>query len=623
MITSVFRLLIFIVVLLPTHIVAQPGRYSCSNAHSHNDYQNADPFNEAYAAAFGSIEVDIFLYHDSLVVGHTLSDMQYHRTIENLYLNPLLKNIQLNNGHPYKDATKELQLLIDIKTEPLSTLRKLIDLIKSFPLLIASPQLKLVITGNKPPMEDFDSYPSYIWFDGELGKQYSDKAMKRIVMLSGDFKNYTTWNGKGNLTEEDQVLLDSIIKQVHLLDKKIRFWDSPDFINAWYQFINLKVDYINTDHIGELSSFLSELPATSYTSNSGYPVYEPGYKIDGIKKPVKNIILLIGDGTALPQLFAGYTANHGALNIFKMRHIGISKTSSYNKYITDSAPGATSISSGVKTNNHYVGVDHTGARLKLLPAYFERKKIKTGLVTCGDITDATPAAFYAHQRDRGNSIAIIKDLKNSAISVLMGSGNSSLENVAFLNDASRKTFNNNLIKDLEPEFSFVTTPDSVSIKGDKKWIVVDARAGLSMLDGRGDWLMNAFSKTLAVLSKNREGFFIMTEGAQIDYGGHENNLSYVATEVADFDKVVGRALSFADTDSETLVIVTADHETGGLSLLDGDFSSGYVSGRFSTTDHTALPVPVFAYGPGSEDFCGVYENTELFFKIIKAIGIKK
>jgi len=115
----------------------------------------------------------------------------------------------------------------------------------------------------------------------------------------------------------------------------------------------------------------------------------------------------------------------------------------------------------------------------------------------------------------------------------------------------------------------------------------------------------------------------MTEGAQIDYGGHENNLSYVATEVADFDKVVGRALSFADINGETLVIVTADHETGGLSLLDGDFSSGYVSGRFSTTDHSALPVPVFAYGPGSEDFCGVYENTELFFKIIKAIGIKK
>src|SRR6185436_2111355 len=110
----------------------------------------------------------------------------------------------------------------------------------------------------------------------------------------------------------------------------------------------------------------------------------------------------------------------------------------------------------------YVGVDHTGARLKLLPAYFERKNIKTGLVTCGDITDATPAAFYAHQRDRGNSIAIIKDLKNSAISVLMGSGNSSLENVALFNDATRKSFNNTLIKDLEPEFTFVTTPDNVS-----------------------------------------------------------------------------------------------------------------------------------------------------------------
>jgi alkaline phosphatase len=268
MIIAGLRSMIFLMTMLPFCMAAQPVVYSRSNAHSHNDYQNTDPFNEAYAAEFGSIEVDIFLYHDSLIVGHTLSDIQYRRTIENLYLKPLLQNIQLNNGHPYKDSAKELQLLIDIKTDPLSTLRKLIDLLKSFPSLIASPQLKLVITGNRPPMNDFDSYPSFIWFDGELGKQYGDKAMRKIVMFSGDFKNYTSWNGKGNLTDEDKALLDSVIQDVHLLNKKIRFWNSPDFINAWFQFMNLKVDYINTDHIRALSSFLLALPATSERSGS-------------------------------------------------------------------------------------------------------------------------------------------------------------------------------------------------------------------------------------------------------------------------------------------------------------------------------------------------------------------
>ena len=103
---SGFRLLIFMGTLLPLYMVAQPESYSCSNAHSHNDYQNANPFHEAYAAEFGSIEVDIFLYHDSLIVGHTINDMQYHRTIENLYLQPLLQKMQSNNGHPYKDSTK-------------------------------------------------------------------------------------------------------------------------------------------------------------------------------------------------------------------------------------------------------------------------------------------------------------------------------------------------------------------------------------------------------------------------------------------------------------------------------------------------------------------------------------
>ena len=113
----------------------------------------------------------------------------------------------------------------------------------------------------------------------------------------------------------------------------------------------------------------------------------------------------------------------------------------------------------------------------------------------------------------------------------------------------------------------------------------------------------------------------MTEGAQVDYGGHANNIAYVATEVMDFDKAVGDALRFADTDGQTLVIVTADHETGGLTLLDGDYSKGYISGQFASNDHTALPVPVFAYGPQSFRFRGVYENTALFSKILQAYGI--
>ena len=180
-----------------------------------------------------------------------------------------------------------------------------------------------------------------------------------------------------------------------------------------------------------------------------------------------------------------------------------------------------------------------------------------------------------------------------------------------------------MINQLQPQFTVVTSVDSVKENENKKWVVIEKKAGLSMLKGRGDWLQKSFTKTVDILSKNNEGFFLMTEGAQVDYGGHANNLPYVATEVMDFDKVVGKALQFADDDGQTLVIVTADHETGGLTLLGGDYSRGFVFGQFATNDHTAIPVPVFAYGPGSQSFRGVYENTELFSKILKAFAIEK
>ncbi|MDB5158993.1 MAG: alkaline phosphatase [Mucilaginibacter sp.] len=112
---------------------------------------------------------------------------------------------------------------------------------------------------------------------------------------------------------------------------------------------------------------------------------------------------------------------------------------------------------------------------------------------------------------------------------------------------------------------------------------------------------------------------MMIEGSQIDHGGHSNILKQVITENSDFDKVVGNALRFADQDGEILVIVTADHETGGLTLLDGSIANGYVYGDFSTHDHTGTPVPVFAYGPHSGDSRGVYSNTGIFNKLIALI----
>ncbi len=591
-----------------TMAVAQPYQYTTANAHSHNDYENPVPFWTAYNEGFGSIEADVHLLNDTLLVAHDRVDPANHRTLEAFYLQPLQGCVRKNNGYPYADHTRKLQLLIDVKTDSLSTLDKIISTIRRYPELANNANIRFVITGGRPVPEKFSSYPSFIWFDGNLGETYPASALPRIAMMSADFHKYATWNGKSNIPAAEVARLQPLIEQSHALGKPVRFWASPDVVNAWYQLMKLQVDFLNTDHITQLSYFLGHLPKNSFRNDQPYRLYQPTYASDGTTRKVKNMILLIGDGTGLAQLYTGYTANHGQLNIFGMRHIGLSKTSSYNHYITDSAPGSTSIASGEKTNNRFVGVDHTGRPLPLIPDFLARKNIPTGLVTAGDVTDATPADFYAHRMERDSSVAIFHDLASAPVQLLMGSGN--------------KSFNASLKQELEAHhFTITASVDSVPDATTGKWLVMEPRAGLPANGGRGNWLQQAFTKTLNILSRQKKGFFIMTEGAQIDHGGHDNNLPYVAGEVMDFDQVVARALQFADQDGETLVIVTADHETGGLSLLDGDYNKGYVSGNFSTNDHTAIPVPVFAYGPQSQQFNGVYENTELFGKILAAMGI--
>jgi len=600
---------------------AQTSRYGVANAHSHNDDAQDIPFWKAYNEGFGAVEVDVSLAGNELLVGHEAKHGQSGRTLETMYLLPLLGCMEKNNGYVFADSSKQLQLLIDMKTDSIGTLNRLVELLKKYPSLTANPSLKFVITGKRPEETMFTAYPPFIWFDGNLLKTYSKVALTRIAMLSDDFTRYSNWNGKGILPQKERTALQAMISKAHQVNKPVCFRAAPDFVNAWYQLMELQVDYISTNHIYELASLLNKLPANSFTTDSVYKAYQPTYETDGLNRPVKNVILLIGDGTGLAQLYAGYTANKGSLNIFKMENIGLSKTSSYDSYITDSAPGSTAFSAGVKTNNRFVGVDHTGAPLTLLPVLLQKKKIKTGLITCGDITDATPADFYAHQSERGDALKIIRDLKDAPVEILMGSDDESHDKVGLLNEPGREKINDAVIQQLSPPYKVVNTIDSITVDNSKRWVVIEKKAGLPVLEGRGDWLLKAFDKTVHLLSRNKEGFFLMAEGAQVDYGGHANSLPYVATEVMDFDRVVGEALRFADKNRETLVIVTADHETGGLSLLAGDYNKGYVSGQFSTNDHTAVPVPVFAYGPQSFRFRGVYENTALFGKILQAFGI--
>lgn len=590
-------LLLCLCLILLYQVQGQPPVYTVANLHSHNDYEKPFPFQQAYDKGFGSIEADVFLEGEQLLIGHTHDQLTPQRTLQKLYLDPLVA---------LGSKLRPLQLMIDIKTDSSRTLSRLIEVLRQYPPLISNPALHIVISGNRPDVNAYVDYPAYIWFDGDAGMDYPPAALSRIAMMSAPFVRYSQWNGKGIPVAKERDTLSRLIARLHTLHKPVRLWAAPDVVNAWYQLMELGVDYINTDEVEQAPRFMQELPANSYTASHSHELYTPAYTTDGSKQSAKNIILIIGDGTGLAEWYTGYTANKGRLNLFQMKYTGLSKTSSNDAFITDSAPGSTAFSSGEKTNNRFVGVDHTGRPLPLLPEILQARKMRCGVVTSGDITDATPADFYAHRSARDSAGGILDDLATAPLQLLMGAGNSELPAHASLLQ--------------QHGYHILHSADSLPAAASERYIVADSKAGLSMQKGRGNWLPQAFDRAVAVL-KNNKGFFLALEGAQIDYGGHANNISYIADEVMDLDEVIGKAMQFADTNKETLVIVTADHETGGLSLLNGAYAKGYISGHFATNDHTAIPVPVFAYGPQAQLFTGVYENTAVFQKILQALGM--
>jgi alkaline phosphatase len=579
----------------------QPGY----TIHSHNDYEQPIPFWTAYYAKAGSIEVDIYLEMGQILVGHDKEDLRPERTIQALYLDPIRQQLKEHKGWLGADSSYRVQLLVDIKSPTNPCLDTLIAILKTYPEIIGSRQIQIVLSGNKPPVADFGKYPAFILYDGLPWEKYDPSITNRVPLLSANLRKYTSWNGKGIIPATERAALEKVIRETHQLGKKIRFWNAPDFINAWYELGKLGVDYMNTDHIPELAGFMEKFKNSTFINNQpASSVYQPSYRSDGAKKAPKNIILLIGDGMGLAHIHAGYTANFNKLNLYQFRATGLSLTSSYDSYITDSAPGSTAFSAGIKTNNRAVGVDHTGVAVPLLPVFMKAKGKKTAVITTGDISDATPADFYAHQSERNSSEAILKDLAKEPIDLLMGAGQSNFPSI---------------ISSALPQFKLAETVSALSPTANGKWIVLEERAGKSMLRGRGNWAVEAFNKAIQFLSGSQKGFLLVQEGSQIDNGGHNNHLPTLVAELLDFDQVVKAALEFADKDGETLVIVTADHETGGLTLVNGDPAKGSVSGHFSTNDHTATPVPVFAYGPRSYLFTGVYENTAIHHKIKEAL----
>ena len=375
------------------------------------------------------------------------------------------------------------------------------------------------------------------------------------------------------------------------------------------------------------------------------------FKTEGValagQKP-DNVILLIGDGMGFEQVEAyrdkqGWATPAGKKIYLDEVNDALGKMTTYSadSDITDSASAATAMSTGYKTINRMLGMtpDNDSFVPDEVPTILElaeQKGLATGLVATSQICHATPAGFAAHvtHRNQFNKIAAQYfdqfAAKNQSLEVLLGGEKRNFTPTGrpeYYNEAGKKINDDNDNRDLITEFKgkgYAVVENTASLKTagtDKLLGLFTHKGGLTPEHKRAPdnvepRLPEMTQKALEVLAKDPDGFLVMIEGSQIDWAGHDNNYEYLMGEMKAFDQAVKMALDFQKNNPDTLVIVTADHECGGLNydLATGNFT-------WSSKDHTGVPVPVMAEGPGAQNFRGNMDNTDLARKIAAALNL--
>ena len=321
----------------------------------------------------------------------------------------------------------------------------------------------------------------------------------------------------------------------------------------------------------------------------------------------QNIILLIGDGMSIPQICASMLTQESPTSFEQFPVTGLVKTHSKSHRITDSAAGGTAIATGHKTNNGMIGMNADSIAVPSMLEIFSDRGMKTGVIATSYITHATPASFVAKNINRNNYEEIAADFANSdKVDLLIGGGR---------NHFNKRKDNVNLIEKMQSDgWNYYDTLINVDTSANKIIILAD-NDHLPSYSMRGNFLPEATSLALRNL-KNENGFFLMVEGSQIDFACHDKDSTYLINEMNDFNNTINVVLEFAEENPNTLVIVTADHETGGLTIVDPDENYTKTNLHFSNSSHTPLLVPIFAFGPEANRFTGIMDNTDIFKKII-------
>ena len=335
------------------------------------------------------------------------------------------------------------------------------------------------------------------------------------------------------------------------------------------------------------------------------------------QEPAKavNVIYMIGDGMALPQVYAAMLASGEEMTFSQFPYIGVVDTHSASNDITDSAAGGTALASDHKTNNAMLGVNPDSIPVKTVLEVLAEQGKETGIVVTSYVTHATPAAFYAKvpHRKQYEDIAV-QMAENPYLNLIIGGG---------MKHFNRRSDSLDLVARMVNELGWTVydTLDDIDVTC-KKYAVMADDNHMPQAAERGDFLPRAVKTALKSLDSAENGFFLMVEGSQIDFACHANDSTWMMDEMLDFDYAVKVALDYAKEKGNTLVVVTADHETGGLTLPDPNGKYTNVVFDYSSRSHTCLPVMVYAYGPGAEQFTGWMQNTALKAKILNACGFE-
>ncbi|MBP5626078.1 MAG: alkaline phosphatase [Bacteroidales bacterium] len=362
----------------------------------------------------------------------------------------------------------------------------------------------------------------------------------------------------------------------------------------------------------DISRAMSKYANDQFGEDDQYTVTEP-YQTVSVQQPrskrIKNIIVMIGDGMGLEQVSCGWVLNGGHLNLDNFPYTGFSRTYATDRLITDSCAGGSALATGVKTRYYYMGVDPEGNPVQSALRRAQEKGMKTGVAVTCRINDATPLDFVGHSLDRDDEEVNAAQYVDSNVDFLTGGGIRFWQN---------REDGRDLVQEMvDKGYTFVDNREDLNKVHEGRVLGLFAPLEMEPALDRGPVLEDCAMKAIELLD-NKKGFFLMIEGSSIDDWCHKKKVGYMAEELFDFDRTIGKVLEWAEKDGHTLVVVTADHATGGLTLLGGSLEERNVKVNFSTKGHNGIMVPVFAYGPHAEEFVGVHENAEVG-QIIRAL----